>query len=162
MGGAIALTLGLENPDRISALGLISTGARLPVAPKLLESTGQATTFYTALDLIRHRAYGPNTPEHLVELATRQMANIRPSVLHGDFLACNSFDLSDRLDEIRQPALVLCGNQDRMTPLRMSQILANCLPSASLHTIPDAGHMIIIEQPQQVASILGSFLVALR
>jgi pimeloyl-ACP methyl ester carboxylesterase len=162
MGGAIALTLGLEHPDRIAALGLISTGARLPVSPKLLESTSQATTFYTALDLIRQRAYGPNTPEHLVELATRQMAIIRPSVLHGDFLACNSYDLSDRLGEIRQPSLVVCGGQDRMTPLRMSQVLANCLPSASLQTIPEAGHMIIIERPQQIASILGNFLVGLK
>lgn len=162
MGGAIALTLGLKYPDRVAALGLISTGAKLPVSSKLLESTGQITTFYTALDLIRQRAYAPDTSERLVELATRQMALIRPSVLHGDFLACNSFDLSDRLGEIQQPSLVVCGGQDRMTPLRMSQVLANCLPSSRLETIPEAGHMIMIERPQQIASILGNFLMGIR
>jgi pimeloyl-ACP methyl ester carboxylesterase len=162
MGGAIALTLGLENPDRIAGLGLISTGARLPVAPQLLESTSQPTTFYSALELIRQRAYSPDAPEKLVELATRQMALIRPSVLHGDFLACNSFDLTDHLSEIHQPSLVLCGGQDRMTPLRMSQVLANCLPIARLETLPQAGHMIIIEQPPQTAAILENFLNSLR
>jgi len=162
MGGAIAMTLGVENPDRIVGLGLISTGARLPVAPKLLESTSQTTTFYTAIEFIRQKAYGPETPERLIELATGQMALIRPSVLHGDFLACDQFDISDRLCEIHQPSLVLCGASDRMTPLRMSQVLANCLPASRLETLPEAGHMIILEQPQKVASILRNFLTGLR
>jgi len=162
MGGAIALTLGLQNPDRAAGLGLISTGSRLPVAPQLLESTGQATTFFTALDLIRQRAFSPDAPERLIELATRQMALIRPSVLHGDFLACDKFDLTDRLFEIQLPSIVICGGQDRMMPLRMSQFLTSSLPNARLETIPEAGHMIIIEQPQQTAAILGSFLAGLR
>ncbi len=162
MGGAIALTLGLENPDRIAGLGLISTGSRLPVAPQLLESTSQATTFYSALDLIRRKAFSPDTPERLVELAIRQMGAIRPSVLHGDFVACNRFNLSDRISEIHQPAVVICGGQDQMTPLRMSQSLSNCLPNARLETLAEAGHMVIIEQPQQTAAIINNFIAGLR
>lgn len=162
MGGAIALQLGLENPDRVTGLGLVSTGARLPVAPQLLESTSQATTFGSAIALIRKWAYSSETPERLVELASNQMALTRPSVLHSDFLACDNFDLTDRLSEIMQPSLVVCGSQDKMTPVRLAQFLASGLPHASLEILPEAGHMLIIEQPQQAAAILGNFLSGLK
>jgi pimeloyl-ACP methyl ester carboxylesterase len=162
MGGAIALSLGLENPDRVTALGLVSTGARLPVAPQLLESSSHTTTFGTAIDLIRKWAYSPNTPERLVELATRQMALTRPSVLHSDFLACDNFDLTDHLSEILQPCLIVCGSQDQMTPVRLAQYLASSLPNASLEIMPEAGHMLMIEHPQQTAALLGNFLSGLK
>jgi pimeloyl-ACP methyl ester carboxylesterase len=162
MGGAIALSLGLESPERVMGLGLVSTGARMPVAPQLLESASHATTFHTAIELIRKWAYSPNTPERLIELATRQMALTRPSVLHSDFLACSNFDLTDRLSEILQPCQVICGSQDQMTPIRLGQFLASCLPNASLEILPEAGHMLIIEQPQQTAALLGNFLSGLK
>ncbi len=161
MGGAIALSLGLEIPDRVQGLGLVSTGARLPVAAQLLESTSQTTTFQSAIELIRKWAYSPDTPERLVELATRQMALTRPSVLHSDFLACDSFNLTERLPEISPPSLVICGSHDRMTPVRLAQLLASCLPNASLEIMPEAGHMLIIEQPQAAAALLGNFLSGL-
>lgn len=157
MGGAIALTLALDFPKRVLGLGLVGSGARLRVAPQILESTSNATTFPLALELINNAEFGPSVNPRLKELAARQMASIRPSVLQGDFLACNEFDVMQRLGEIAVPTLILCGTEDQLTPLKYSEYLRDHIPSARLITIPGAGHMVMLEQPETVARILGEF-----
>ena len=73
-------------------------------------------------------------------------------------MACNTFDETGRIEQIRQPALVICGSEDKMTPLRQSQFLAEHIPEATLKTIPGAGHMVMLEKPQPVADSLLGFL----
>jgi len=158
MGGAIALQMAAKHPERIAALVLVSTGARLRVAADLLENTRHPTTFSNAVGWILERSFGPEAPPRLVELAGSRMLETRPSVLYGDFLACDLFDISDQLTEIRQPALVLHGSEDRMTPPRLSQFLAGSLPNARLASVPGAGHMLMLERPEAVAAALQSFL----
>jgi pimeloyl-ACP methyl ester carboxylesterase len=110
------------------------------------------------VDEIAIRAFSPQTSRKLVELAVQRMSEIRPSVLYGDFLACNDFDISTRLAEIQQPTLILCGADDQMTPPRYAQFLASGIPDAELALIPEASHMLMLEQPTQVAKALIDFL----
>jgi pimeloyl-ACP methyl ester carboxylesterase len=86
------------------------------------------------------------------------MEATRQSVLYGDLLACNRFDVMDRLGAIQQNTLVICGVDDQMTPVRYAQYLSNSMPNARLNVIPNAGHMVMLEQPQLVANSLLSFL----
>jgi len=81
--------------------------------------------------------------------------------LHGDFLACNAFNIAETVSEIRVPTLVICGQDDKLTPLRYSQFLADQIPAARLEAIPDAGHMVMLEQPQAVAGALIDFLAGI-
>lgn len=161
MGGAIALTLALDFPEHVLGLGLVASGARMRVAPAILESAANPTTFHNAVEMIVASAFSPESSPRLIELASQRMAETRPSVLHGDFLACDAFDETERLAQIRQPALVVCGADDKLTPPRYSQFLADTLPNASLRMIPNAGHMVMLEQPQAVASALAAFLPAI-
>jgi len=110
------------------------------------------------VEVIVNWSFSPSTPERLIELASQRMGETRPSVLHGDLLACNVFDVTERIAEISQPTLVVCGADDKMTPLRYSQYLAGTIPSARLEVIPNAGHMVMLEQPQAVADALATFL----
>ena len=158
MGSAIALVLALDHPMRVLGLGLVGAGARLRVAPDIIEQSSNQTTFINAVTTVISRSFSPQAPARLTELAARRMAETRPSVLYGDFLACNEFDVRDRLDEIRQPTLVLCGEEDQMTPVRHAQFLASGIPNASLKVIPAAGHMVMLEQPQAVAAALSDFI----
>jgi len=161
MGSAIALALALEHPGRVLGLGLVGAGARLRVAPELLEQASNQTTFLNAVSTVISRSFSPHTPARLSDLAARRMAETRSSVLYGDFLACNDFDVRDRLAEIHQPALVLCGADDQMTPVRHAQFLASGIPHAVLKLIPDAGHMVMLEQPQAIAIAIGEFVGAI-
>jgi pimeloyl-ACP methyl ester carboxylesterase len=158
MGSAIALSLALNHPEHVLGLGLAGGGARLRVAPALLESAAQPATFQNAIESVVSWSFSPQTPAHLVELARQNMIETRPSVLYSDFLACDAFDESARIAEIRQPTLILCGEDDKMTPLRYSQFLASSIPNATLKIIPNAGHMVMLEQPLAVAEALSVFL----
>ncbi|OGO36906.1 MAG: hypothetical protein A2W35_09870 [Chloroflexi bacterium RBG_16_57_11] len=158
MGSAIALSLALDHPRRVLGLGLVGAGARLRVSPELLEQISNQTTFAGGVAAIISRSFSPHAPERLVALATRRMAETRASVLYGDFLACDDFDVRDRLVELRQPTLILCGADDQMTPARYAQFLACGVKNAVLNVIPNAGHMVMLEQPLAVASSISEFV----
>jgi pimeloyl-ACP methyl ester carboxylesterase len=162
MGAAIALTLALEAPQHILGLGLVGAGARLRVAPALLEAASDPATYATALDLLAGGIFSPKTSPRLVELVQKRMAETRPSVFYGDFLACNEFDLTEQLGQVSQPALIVCGEQDRMTPPRYARFLLDHLPNAALVMIAEAGHMVMLERPLDVADALQIFLKRLR
>ena len=158
MGGAIALTVALRYRRRAIALGLIGTGARLRVAPAILESTANPATFETAVQTITDWAFGPDVSPDLKALAAQRMSETRPTVLHGDFLACDVFDVMDKLERIRVPTLVLCGSEDKLTPPRYSEYLHEHIPSSRLVVVEGAGHMVMLEQPEAVATALQDFL----
>jgi pimeloyl-ACP methyl ester carboxylesterase len=158
MGSAIAMLLALDYSQHVLGLALFGSAARLQVNSLLLEKSANPANFYQAVELVTSWSYAPGTPASLSELAARRMAETRPAVLYGDLLACDAFDVTDRLAEIRQPTLVVCGAEDVMTPVRSAQFLAAAIPGARLEIIPDAGHMVMIEQPDAAAAVLARFV----
>jgi len=158
MGSAIVMSLALEQPQHILGLGLVGSGARLKVSKILLETASSPTTFHNAIDTIVSWSFAPQAPEQLKVLAAKRMIEIRYSVLYNDLLACDAFDVSEHVDKIQCPTLVMCGEQDKMTPKRYSQFLADRIPHSNLAVIPDAGHMVMLEQPDIVADSLSAFL----
>jgi pimeloyl-ACP methyl ester carboxylesterase len=158
MGGAIALMLALEHAEHVNGLVLLAAGARLKVSPKLLENAASQTTYQNAVNMVTGWSFGSGASPRLKELAAQRMAETRFGVLYGDFVACNNFDETERIKQINQPVLVVCGSEDRMTPLCQSQFLAEHIPGATLKTIPGAGHMVMLEKPQPVVDSLLNFL----
>jgi len=158
MGGGIALTLALDFPKRVLGLGLIGTGARLRVSPQILDSASRVETFPAAVKLINDLEFGPTASPRLKELARQRMSGIRPTVLHGDFLACNEFDAINRLDEIAAPSLILCGAEDQLTPPKYSEYLHERISNSRLAVIPEAGHMVMLERPEAFTQIVAEFL----
>ena len=156
MGGAIAQEVALRYPQRVAGLGLVGTGARLRVAPAILE--GIRRDFEAAVRLITGFAFGPEAAEEMKRLSRRQMAQTPPDVLYGDFIACDKFDALGRLEGIGAPAAVVCGTQDRLTPVKFSSYLRDHLPDAHLHLVEGAGHMVMVERPQAVAQALEALL----
>ena len=160
MGGAIAQTLALMRPDLCAGLILVATGPRLPVMPQILEGLLDAEQFARGIELISKFSVSRSAPESLQGEIREQMSKMSPSILHGDFTACNAFDVEARLGEINVPVLVLCGKQDKMTPVKFSQSLADALARAQLTIIPDAGHYVMMEQPEQFARAVRDWLAA--
>lgn len=161
MGGGISLTAALTIPDRVAGLVLVGTGARLRVHPSILEASAQPETFRGAVDIIISWAFSSHAPAKLTELAAKRMAETTPRVLHNDFKACDRFDMMQRLQEVRVPAVVICGQDDRLTPPKYSEYLAGQIPQATLKLIDQAGHMVMLERPKEVAQAIQSFLAQL-
>lgn len=161
MGGAIALDYALRFPGRTVALGLFSTGARLPVNPAILDNSSNPATLTSAIEKIIQWSFSAETPQQIIKLTAERMADIRYSVLYNDLLACQSFDRLNTLSRVSSPTLILCGDQDKMTPLRFSQLLASKIPKNEIAIIPGAGHMIMLEKPREVWGALVNFLSTL-
>ncbi|MEJ2210980.1 MAG: alpha/beta fold hydrolase [Anaerolineae bacterium] len=159
MGGGIALDVALRYQGRVAGLGLVATGARMPVAPTLLEQIQRDPE--AAVRLIVQWSYGPEADQEVVRQGRRQLQQTAPDVLYGDFVACDAFDVRDRLGQISAPACLLFGTQDRMTPAKYAPGLRDGLPDAVLHLVEGAGHMILVEQPQAVTRTLTALLHAI-
>lgn len=158
MGSAIVMELALTYPHYVVGLSLIGSGARLRVHPDLLQETESETTFHRAAGTLIKWSFSPEAPEKLVDLARKRLLEVRSSVLHNDLLACDAFDVSDRVSEISEPTLIICGKEDAMTPVRYSQYLADIIQGSRLEIIPEAGHMAMLEKPEQVAGVLNNFV----
>jgi pimeloyl-ACP methyl ester carboxylesterase len=158
MGGAVALEVALDHPERALGLCLLGSGAKLRVAPALLGIVAEPGSFGDAIALITTMSFAPQTSQRLRDLAAARLAEVRPSVLHGDFMACDAFDVTGRLGHFSAPTLVLCGEADQMTPPKYSDFLEGHIPGAHAVRISDAGHMVMLEQPDRVGELIGSFL----
>ncbi|HIE24398.1 MAG TPA: alpha/beta hydrolase [Anaerolineales bacterium] len=158
MGSAIALQLALNAPDRVLGLVLLGSGSRLRVAPFILENTATEATFPLAVKSIVEASFSSETSPRLKELATQAMLATRPTVLHGDFTACNGFDIGENLGKIQKPTLILCGTDDKMTPPKYSKSLHEQIPISELELIEGAGHMVMLEKPRQVAEAVERFV----
>ncbi len=161
MGGAIALMLSLKASRRAAGLVLISMGARLPIPPAVLENGTNASTLQVAINILEELSFSRSTPAEMREAFCERMLQVRQTLLYGDWLACDHFDASDRLEEVKSPTLVLCGKEDRLSPLHFSESLSSRIPGAALQTIEEAGHMLLLEQPRQLAKLMGVFLLTI-
>lgn len=161
MGGGIALTMGLEHADRAIGLGLIGTGARLRVLPELIDNAGREETLPMVVDRMIELSFSPKSDPRLMELAGTRLVETRPSVLQGDFMACDNFDIMPRIEEIQLPCLALCGKDDQLTPPKYSRYLADQMLDTRLEVLPDAGHMVMLEKPIEFTEVLTDFLSTL-
>jgi pimeloyl-ACP methyl ester carboxylesterase len=62
------------------------------------------------------------------------------------------------LRRVRQPTLVVCGDDDPLVPLRSARLLARLVPDARLHVVPGAGHLVLVEDPVGCAQLVREFL----
>jgi len=159
MGGGIALSAGINFPDRVVGLGLVATGARLRVMPSLLATIRQDPE--AAVRAICSSAFGPEASPEMLRLGKEQMDAVPAGVLFGDFKACDDFDVMGCLAEIAAPTVVLCGTHDSMTPSQCSVYLRDHIRGAELHLVEGAGHMVMVERPHEVVRAVEAFLGSL-
>lgn len=156
MGGAIAQMVGLAEPTGVVGLVLVGTGAKLRVSPTILAAIQD--DYETAVAQLNQFYWGGNQDPNIASANHRSMLACPPEVMLNDFLACDQFDLRDRLAQITLPTLVLSASADQMTPPRFGQFLADQLPQAEFALIQQAGHMMTLEFPEQVAQLVGDFM----
>lgn len=159
MGGAIAIEFALRYLGRLAGLILVGTGARLRVAPQVLE--GIQADFAGTTELLTAWTHAETTEPNLRRLYLRRLREVDPRVLYGDFVACDAFDRRADVARIAVPTLILCGDTDRMTPVKYSQYLHEQIAGSQLVVVPGAGHMVMLEQPRIVAQAVATFLASL-
>ena len=156
VGGAVALEAALSAPDRFRGLLLIATGARLRVRREFFDLL--AGDYDAAVEELLRWWFSPGASPRAVERARMALRVVSPAVVHDDFWAADQFDALDRLGGMTLPTLVLCGEEDRLTPVKYSEYLHEQIAGSQLIVIPDAGHMVVLEQPRATNEAIASFL----
>lgn len=161
MGGAVALSYALEHPADTGALVLIGTGARLRVNPGFLkalsDNTDRPPSWYREIIMPMYGGV-----DHAVrELVLDKICSFPVRTHLNDFLCCDRFDIMGRIQEITQPVLVICGEKDIMTPPKYSQFLSDRIAGSRIVAIPDAGHMVFLEKPDEVNREIEAFISTL-
>jgi pimeloyl-ACP methyl ester carboxylesterase len=156
MGGAIVQILALTHPKVIKGIVLAGTGARLKVLPLILD--GIQSNFEETVQRINQFAYSRKAPSDLVRKGVLGMRQCRAEVIYGDFLACDRFDIISEVEKITLPTLVLCGDDDQLTPLKFSQFLQSRIKGSRLEALSDAGHMAMMESPQGFNEKIKEFI----
>lgn len=159
MGGAVAQTIALEDPQRVKGLVLLATADYLPVNPTILG--GVLTDTKATLQMIIKWEWAKTAPDELKQKALVQLMQTDAKVIHGDYLACSRFDVRGRLAAVNLPALIIGGTVDKMTPAAWLEELSQSLPNARLHLIEGGGHMMMLEQPAKVAGFVKDWLETL-
>jgi pimeloyl-ACP methyl ester carboxylesterase len=155
MGGAITMELAIRFPALPKGLVLASTGARLRTLPAILDGIKQA--FPETVRMICEHSFAQDAPEELRRFAVAEMMKNSPDVLHGDFSACDRFDIMEQVQTINNPALVICGEQDVLAPPKYSRFLADKIAGACLEIIEGAGHMVMVERAEEFNKKIEAF-----
>lgn len=159
MGGAIAQQMALDYPDRVAGIILVGTGAKLGVSPELLGAIRADKP--RAVEIILRGYWGDSAEyDQLRRLSRGRLLEFNAETLYGDYAACNAFDIRARVGFIRQPALIIGGDQDTMTPLKYSQYLHEQIAGSELVVIVGGAHMMTLQQPQAVADAVRLWLSA--
>lgn len=172
LGGQIALRWALRNPQQIHRLALVATtpcfvrrpGWECAMAEETLAGFAAALQQDYALTLRRFLALQVRGSERERELlaALRSALTSRGepdlAALHAGLEILRDCDLRSTLPDIRQPALVIGGGRDTLTPPQASHYLAAQLPDARLAEIEGAAHAPFLSHPDEFMRHLMSFL----
>ncbi len=159
MGGAIALSLALAAPKLLAGLVLAGTGARLKVFPKILE--GILNDKEETVRVIASFAFSEKTAPSLIEAGITEMTANPKEVIHGDFSACDLVDLMEGVKSIDLPTLIIVGADDALTPVKYSEYLNREIKGSRLVVIRDAGHMVMLEKPEETNRAIEEFVTRL-
>ncbi len=157
MGGAIAQLFGLTYPDVLAGLILLGTGARLRVHPDYLRECEEGVQSPDVW-LDSRRSDYRKVEERLAAELVGRAAQIGPAVKLNDLRCCDAFDVMHQVGGIRLPALVLCGSDDVMTPVKYSEYLHDKIEGSEIRIIEGGSHFVQLEQPEAVNAVIEEFL----
>jgi poly(3-hydroxyoctanoate) depolymerase len=76
----------------------------------------------------------------------------------GQIYAITGWTSLPWLRTLRQPTLVLTGDDDPIVPLVNGRIFARYIPNARLHIVRNGGHLFLLENPAEIAALVAGFL----
>lgn len=163
IGGMIAMRFAALHPERVGGLVLADTGAAIGTASTWNDRIAKvgADGMSAIAEAVVERWVTPEfrASSPAAFAGWRNMLERCPP--QGYVASCASVrdaDLSADLGRITAPTLVLVGDKDIVTPVALSQPLADGIPNARLRQVPDAGHVPSIEQPRALAKLIDEHL----
>jgi pimeloyl-ACP methyl ester carboxylesterase len=170
MGGYVAFAFARRHPDRLRGLVLAATkataddeqaaAARLEMADRVL-AEGVGFLPEAMLPVLLGSSTRRLRPS-LVEKVTKLLIEQEPAAIAAAQRGmARRPDVTAELAAITVPTLVLCGTEDERFGPEVGRALAARIPDATFVQIPEAGHLLNLEQPAQVNEALLDFVAPL-
>lgn len=166
MGGYVGWEILRQAHDRVVRLAVLDSGARA-------DRPEQKTRRDEQIALARSGRFGEiadmlfpmlvHRDRHGDE-GLRQTARQMAAETGAEAFARQQTAIRERVDSrpdlprISCPTLVLCGEEDELTPLALAQEMAQAIPGARLVSVPHCGHLSTLEQPDAVNRALTQWL----
>lgn len=165
-GGFQSLRAALKYPERVAGLILIDSqaGAEYEHSAPMYEAMSEVVASDGWNDEILQTAtmsmFGESAPESLKQTwVERWRAQPTHAAVQQMQAVTRREDLTDRLGEIKAPAVVIHGEEDAAIDMGRAQALADGLPNlVEFVKIPRAGHSSTVEQPEAVTEAIERFL----
>jgi pimeloyl-ACP methyl ester carboxylesterase len=162
-GGAVAQQMALSHPERVDRLILVSTsfgGLAMPGRPSAL------------LRMMHPRGYHPDRlartagvmfggtmrtePELAADLKMSKPRSLRAAAFRLSALA--GWTSQPHLPSIPHETLVLCGDDDPVTPRVNHRTMARLIPSARPDPVKGGGHLVLLDSAREVGPVITAFL----
>jgi len=165
MGGMIGQTFVLKYPAMVQSLVLCDTTSAYPPAAasvwqeriRTVESQGMEGVVEAMLERWFTAPFRKRRPD----VMDRVRGMLRGTPPHGYIGCCHALpkiNVTERLKDVRCPALVIVGEEDPGTPVEMARAIHAALPSAELAVLRSASHLSNLEQPEEFNRVLLGFL----
>lgn len=162
LGGHVALVHVLKHPEKIRSLILTGSSG--------LFENGMGDTYPRRgdYDYIKKKTevtfYDPNMAtkelvDEVFEITRNRIKVIKIIALAKSAIRHN---LGEELNNIKQPTLLIWGNNDTITPPFVAREFQRLIPNSELHFIDKCGHAPMMEQPEEFNVILDKFLKKLN
>ena len=168
MGGIVAMEIARQAKERVVGLLLMDTN---PLTEKqaIKQKRDQQIAAVKRGELSRvmqeqhipNYIYDRQKSEHIESLCLAMALALGDEVFIQQSLALrNRLDLTDVLADYDKPALILHGEHDKLCPAERHMFMHN-LPQSHYHSIPKAGHLPVLEQPETTLSVIKPWLHSL-
>ncbi|MER5495408.1 alpha/beta fold hydrolase [Streptomyces sp. NPDC002490] len=153
-------------PERIAAFCAVSTNSAAPrseqfAAWRKQDRLVRAGRFEAVLreailpGMFAERSPAPERADRFLTMARR----VGPAVFRAQLAAQSTrVDALASLGAVACPTLVVCGDRDALCPPEFHRRIAHAVPGARLSVLPEAGHLLPLEQPDELASLLRDHL----
>lgn len=183
MGVQVTLEIWRLRPEFCKALILLDGTYRAPVKttfgnlqPALLRALDLLATYQTLLrpcarQVARRKAtiklfkllglVGQALDEKVFMDLAKEYVNLDFAAYAETFRAMDNYDASSILPTIKVPTLIICGENDLFTPIKLAKEMVDKIPQAQLYVVPRASHYAAVEYPELLNYRIESFLESL-
>lgn len=166
MGGYVAMEIMAQAPERVLKLALLDTHARPDndtvkvMRQQRIDLSRRGKFVGLSRRLFKEWVHADRAEDEGLRnrVAAMAQATGREGFINQYTALMNRPDRRADIAGYRLPVMVLCGREDAVTPLDLSQEMAALIPGADLAVIEHCGHLSTMEEPDAVAAALRRWL----
>jgi poly(3-hydroxyalkanoate) depolymerase len=166
-GGALAQEFAHRNPELCRRVVLCATSmgmVMLPARPAVLLTLASPLRYFqpSRLHEVGARIYGGGFGDD-AELVARFARTTRapdPLGYYWQIVAGAGWTSAHYLPRLRQPVLIIAGDQDPIIPLGNAKLMATLLRAGTVHIVPGGGHLALLTHASDLVPLVHRFLTA--